>query len=70
MFRVYNLHDRSLYPYIPVTYASGFYNILGDGLYRTIFLFDETGMSKNNIYFARLIGDDEVKWYTVPTTEL
>ena len=70
IFRTYNLHDRSLYPYIPIVYSCGMYNVLGDGLYRTILLFDTTGFSSNNIYFARLIGDDEVKWYTIPTTEL
>lgn len=72
LFICYNLTDRTLYPHIPVTYSSGIYNVLGDGIYRTILLFDTANLnsSPNNIYFARLKGDDEVKWYTVPTSEL
>ncbi len=69
MFRVYNLHDRTIYPNIPVTYGWGIYTNLRDGSNRTILLFDQTAYSGNNIYFARLAGDDEVKWYTIPTTE-
>ena len=70
IFRVYNLHDRTIYPNIPVVYGWGIYTNLRDGLHRTILLFDETGYSGNNIYFARLISNDEVKWYTIPTTEV
>lgn len=69
IFNGYNLHDRSLYPYIPVIYPAGIYNVSVDKKYRTILLADSVSTNDNNIYFARLFLD-EAKWYKIPMTEL